>query len=38
MIAQNASQLQQLMTALRNEKSLKSDYHTAIDVDPVALM
>lgn len=33
-----AGKLQKLMTALRNARLLKSDAHTAVDVDPVALM
>lgn len=33
-----AATLQKLMTALRNAKLLKSDTHTAVDVDPVALL
>ena len=33
-----AAKLQQLMTALRNRHLLRSDAHTAVDVDPVALM
>jgi len=35
---QPAAKLQKLMTALRNAKLLKSDAHTAVDVDPVALL
>jgi len=33
-----AATLQKLMTALRNARLLKSDTHTAVDVDPVALL
>ena len=33
-----AARLQQLMTALRNAKLLHADNHTAVDVDPVAMM
>ena len=33
-----ASTLQKLMTALRNARLLHSDAHTAVDVDPVAMM
>ncbi len=35
---QAASTLQRLMTDLRNGRLLRSDLHTAVDVDPVALM
>lgn len=35
---QAAATLQRLMTALRNVRSLISDMHTAVDVDPVALL
>ncbi|NBC10664.1 MAG: primosomal protein N' [Planctomycetes bacterium] len=38
LLAQDAATLQKLMTALRNAKLLKSDTHTAVDVDPVALL
>ncbi len=33
-----ASTLQKLMTALRNARLLHADAHTAVDVDPVAMM
>jgi primosomal protein N' len=33
-----AGKLQKLMTALRNSQLLISDAHTAVDVDPVALL
>jgi len=38
LIAPTAAQLQKLMTALRNSRLLISDKHTAVDVDPVAMM
>ncbi len=38
LMAPDAATLQKLMTALRNAKLLKSDTHTAVDVDPVALL
>ena len=38
MLADDAVTLQKLMTAMRNEGLLKSDAHTAVDVDPVALL
>ncbi|MCC6683093.1 MAG: primosomal protein N' [Phycisphaeraceae bacterium] len=38
MIADGAGVLQKLMTALRNSRLLISDRHTAVDVDPVAMM
>jgi len=38
LIADNAATLQRLMTALRNAALLKSDAHTAVDVDPITLM
>ena len=38
LIAPDAATLQRLMTALRNTKLLISDMHTAVDVDPVALL
>ena len=38
LLAKDAATLQKLMAALRNAKLLKSDAHTAVDVDPVALL
>jgi primosomal protein N' (replication factor Y) len=38
MIAADAATLQKLLTALRNARLLKSDQHTAVDVDPVDLL
>ena len=38
LIAADAGRLQKVMTALRNAKLLKSDAHTAVDVDPVVLL
>ena len=38
MLAPTAADLQKLMTTLRNAKLLHSDAHTAVDVDPVAMM
>jgi len=38
LLAPEAATLQKLLTALRNARMLKSDAHTAVDVDPVALM
>ena len=38
MLAPTAADLQKLMTALRNARLLHSDAHTAVDVDPVAMM
>ena len=38
LIAADAATLQQLITALRNSRVLKSDARTAVDVDPVALL
>lgn len=35
---QGATSIQKLLTALRNQRLLISDTHTAIDVDPVALL
>ncbi|MCC7145768.1 MAG: primosomal protein N' [Phycisphaeraceae bacterium] len=37
-LAPDASRLQKLLTGLRNARVLKSDAHTAVDVDPVTLM
>jgi primosomal protein N' (replication factor Y) len=36
--AETAGAIQRLLTALRNERVLVSDQHTAVDVDPVALL
>ena len=33
-----AARMQKLLTALRNAKLLRSDAHTAVDVDPVMLL
>ncbi len=38
LIAARAGVIQTLLTALRNAKLLQSDAHTAVDVDPVALL
>jgi len=38
MTADTPTQLQSLLTALRNARLLVSDMHTAVDVDPVALL
>jgi primosomal protein N' (replication factor Y) len=38
MTASTAGALQSLLTALRNARSLVSDMHTAVDVDPVSLL
>ncbi len=38
LIAPDAATLQRLLTTLRNQRHLISDMHTAIDVDPVALL
>ncbi len=38
LLAQSAGAVQQLLTLCRNQGLLKSDTHTAVDVDPVALL
>ncbi len=38
LLAPDAGRLQRLMTTLRNARLLKSDQHTAVDVDPVMLL
>ena len=38
LIGPNASQLQALLTELRNQRLVKSDHQIAVDVDPVALL
>jgi hypothetical protein len=38
MIAASPGVLQKLLTALRHDRLLISDMHTAVDVDPVALL
>ncbi len=38
LIAPDAATLQRLLTALRNARLVKSDAHTAVDVDPVSLL
>ncbi|MAE67659.1 MAG: primosomal protein N' [Phycisphaeraceae bacterium] len=38
MTAPDAATLQRLLTSVRNEKLLRADQHTAIDIDPLAMM
>ncbi|MFM9956926.1 MAG: primosomal protein N' [Phycisphaerales bacterium] len=38
LLAPGARQVQEALTALRNQSLLKSDDHTAVDVDPVSLL
>ncbi len=38
LLAPDAARLQRLMTVLRNARLLKSDNHTAVDVDPVMVL
>ena len=38
MLAPTAAVLQRLLNLMRNDRLLKSDGHTAVDVDPVSLM
>ncbi len=38
LIGADAARLQKLLTALRNQRMLTSDLHTAVDVDPVSLL
>lgn len=38
LLAPDAVTLQKLLTAVRNNRLLKSDAHTAVDVDPVSLL